>query len=100
MFLSNAAAKESYNGAFNHTGNIGFFMFTNGLIDWSNAATRRLLFNADGSAATRTPYAAIGGVTPRFEIWGGVGDWLWGSPDGSYGPRLLSISHKANILMS
>jgi hypothetical protein len=100
LFLASSSAKESYNGQYNHVGNIGFFMFTDGLIDWTNAANRRLLYNIDATAATRTPYAAIGGVTPRFELWGGAGDWLWGSPDGSYGPKLLSISHKANTLMS
>jgi hypothetical protein len=105
MFLAGSAPTESYNGTYNHTGNIGLLMFADGLIDWTNAANRRRLFNTDGTAVSRTAYAPFkdpGGndVVPRFELWGDVGDWLWGSPDGSYGPRLLSVAHKANTLLS
>jgi hypothetical protein len=100
LFLASATAKESYNANQPWLGNLGYFMFTDGLIDWSSAANRRLLFDPSFNPVTRTPYAAIGGVTPRFELWGGVGDWMWGSPDGSYGPKLLSVSHRALTLLS
>lgn len=100
QFLAARSPAEYDDGLSMLTGKCGFIMTTDSYIDWTNATNRRLLYATDGTPATRTPYAAIGGVTPKLELWGGVGDWLWGSPDGSYGPGLLSVSHRATTLLT
>jgi lysophospholipase L1-like esterase len=81
-------------------GQVGGMWFWDGYIDWSNATNRRALFAADGTPASRTPYAAVGGLVPKFELWGGKGDWLWGTPDGSYSKKTLSTSRRAQTVMS
>ena len=100
LYLASRGPSEFNDGLSFLTGQCGFLMFTDGYIDWTNATNRRALYATDTTPATRTPYAAIGGVTPKQELWGGVGDWLWGSPDGSYGPALLSPSHRASTLLT
>ena len=77
------------------SGSVGMAMFVDDYIDWSVSANRRLLYDASLNPAARTPYAAIGGITPRFELWGGVGDWAWGTPDGSTGANILSCPLRA-----
>lgn len=99
-FLNSAGVREYYNGANPFTGSIGFMALWDDYIDWTNATNRRALFDVSGNPATRTPFAAIDSVVPQFELWGGKGDWLWGSPDGSADAKLLSISHRARTLMS
>jgi hypothetical protein len=81
-------------------GSIGYLGFWDGYIDWSVAGNRRALYDAAGVPATRTPYAAIGGLVPKFELWGGKGDWAWGTPDGSYGTNMLSAARRIRTVMS
>ena len=99
IMLAGAGPRELYNGGVAYLGGIDYMMFVDDYIDWTVAANRRALFGSGSpfTPATRTPYAAIGtsGISPRFEQWGGIGDWMWGSPDGSYGPKLLSTAYKA-----
>jgi hypothetical protein len=81
-------------------GGIGFMGFWDGYIDWSNATNRRALYATDGTPATRTPYAAVGGLVPKFELWGGKGDWAWGTPDGSFSTKMLSAARRIRTVMS
>jgi lysophospholipase L1-like esterase len=81
-------------------GKVGYFAFWDKYVDWTDSANRRLLYNTDGTAVSRTPYAAVGGHVPAFELWGGVGDWLWGTPDGSVSPKILSTAHRARALLT
>ena len=99
-FLNGAGVEEYYDGTYPFTGDIGALVLVDDYIDWTVEANRRLLFDTNGDPVSRTPFAAIGGVTPRFEMWGGVGDWLWGTPDGRVDHSLLSISHRARTLLS
>ena len=83
-----------------YSGSIGFMAFWDEYIDWTNATNRRALYDASGNPATRTPYAAVGGAVPAFELWGGKGDWAWGTPDGSFNQKMLSASHRLRTVMS
>ncbi|MAY20323.1 MAG: hypothetical protein CL955_06865 [Erythrobacteraceae bacterium] len=99
-FLNSAGVRGYYDGLNPFAGSIGFIGLWDSYVDWTNSTNRRALFDASGNPATRTPYAAIDSQVPRFELWGGKGDWAWGSPDGSFDEKLLSISHRARTLMS
>lgn len=82
-------------------GDFGFGGLWDGYVDWDNAATsRRLLYDASGTPVARTPFAPVGGLVPKFEISGSLGEFLDGTPDGSNGPHRLSISHHARTVMS
>lgn len=81
-------------------GGVGFVAFWDSYVDWTVAANRRALFDVSGNPADRTPFAAIAGQVPKFEQWGGKGDWFAGSPDGTVGPHSLSLSHQARDLLT
>lgn len=69
---------------------IGFIGLWNADCGWATTANRRVLMDASGNPAARTPYAAVNGAVPRVELWGSKGDWLYGTPDGSNGPQTMS----------
>jgi hypothetical protein len=98
-FLMGAGPNQYYDGVSPLVGGIGYIGLWDGFVDWSVAANRRMLLKADGTPEARTPYAAIGGLAPKLEIFGSKGNFLDGTPDGSNGPQTLSISHRARTLM-
>ena len=101
VFLANTPGNQIKEPVSPLTGGCGFLAFWDADIDWSVQATRRQLMNADGSPlAGRTPYSAVGGTAPRMEMWGGKGDWLYGTPDGSNGRQTMSLDYRALTRMS
>jgi lysophospholipase L1-like esterase len=100
IFLASNEVRE-YRSLINpFNGSIGYLGFWDGYIDWSVDGNRRALYDAAGVPATRTPYAAVGGLVPKFEQWGRKGDWAWGTPDGSYSTKMLSAAHRIRTVMS
>ena len=101
FWLASATANQLLEPAGAFTGGCGFLAFWDADIDWSVQATRRQLMNADFTPlAGRTPYSAVGGTAPRMEMWGGLGDWLYGTPDGSNGPQTMSLDYRAIARMT
>jgi hypothetical protein len=41
-----------------------------------------VLYDVHGNPSTAAAFAPIAGKTPRFDLWGGVGDLGWGLPPG------------------
>jgi lysophospholipase L1-like esterase len=101
-FLSGAAPSQFFEAIPTPViGGIGYLGFWSAPVDWTIAANRRAICNVDGSLVERTAYAALpSGPAPKLEMFGLLGDWLYGTPDGSNGPQTMSITHRARTLMS
>lgn len=68
------SGRSQYRGAF---GNIIMWNGSIG-IDGTPSVARVLWNNVGGAPAARAPYSSINGVTPIFDIQGGIGDFLRG----------------------
>lgn len=75
-FVATDANRSQFHGKFGNliagNGNIGIA---------GNTSLARTLWNLDNTPAARVPFATIGGITPVFDIQGGVGDLLYGGFD-------------------
>lgn len=75
------ATRDQFTGSFGNVivaaGNVGIA---------GTPAIARVLWNLDNTPATRTPYSTIGGITPIWDIQGGIGDFLNGGMNAANEP--------------